>query len=116
MSSIRRSAFRSRKGFPENDEASESPVERALLSRWQERFDIGAASELTSRYLHLVTDVVDSHLVPGASPDALIGEAYVGLMRALCRFDPHRHVTFATYASREVGAAAQGHARHARPR
>ena len=116
MSSIRGSVSPSGKIAPDDEDAPESPVERALLSRWQKRFDIGAASELTRRYLHLVTDVVDSHLVPGASPDTLIGEAYVGLMRALCRFDPDGDATFATYATREASAAAKAHASHVRIR
>ena len=116
MSSIRGSVSRFGKSASNDENAPANLVERALLVRWRERFDIDAASELAARYLHLVTDVVDSHRVPGVSPDTLIGEAYVGLMRALCRFDADGDTTFATYAARKVNAAAKAHASHVRTR
>jgi len=43
----------------------------------------------------------------GLPLEALIGEGNVGLMRAVCRFDPDRGVRFSTYALWSVRAAIQ---------
>ncbi len=49
-------------------------------------------------HLRLVVQVASRYRGYGLPSDDLIGEGNVGLMRAVCRFDPDRGVGFATYA------------------
>jgi RNA polymerase sigma-32 factor len=73
-------------------------AERALAICWRDRHDISAASELVKSHLRLVTKIAQSYRGYGLASEDLIGEGHVGLMRAVCRFDPDRGVRFATYA------------------
>jgi DNA-directed RNA polymerase sigma subunit (sigma70/sigma32) len=45
----------------------------------------------------------------GIPSEELIGEGYVGLMRAVCQFDPGRGVCFTTYAAWRVREAIHEH-------
>jgi RNA polymerase sigma-32 factor len=82
-------------------------VERELCYRWRDHHDISAAHQLVSSHLRLVVRIAMGFRGYGLPPDELIGEGHVGLMRAICRFDPDRGVRFATYALWWVRAAIQ---------
>jgi RNA polymerase sigma-32 factor len=76
-----------------------SRMERALWHRWRDRHDIFAAHELARKHLHLVGKIAERYGGFGVGQQELIGESYVGLMYALCRFDPNHGVRFASYAT-----------------
>ena len=73
-------------------------AEQALWQRWRDHHDISAAHHLTGSYLRLAVTIAMSYRGYGLASEELIGEAYVGLMHAVCQFDPGRGVRFATYA------------------
>ncbi len=79
----------------------------ALCTRWHDHHDIVAAGRLIGRHLYLVAEIATAHRGRGMGTQELIGEGYVGLMRAACRYDPACGATFATYASWWVQAAIQ---------
>lgn len=56
-------------------------------------------------HLRLVVKIARGYRGYGLASDDLIGEGQVGLMRAVCRFDPDRGVRFAAYAVLWVHAA-----------
>jgi len=82
-------------------------VERALCCRWRDYHDSSAAQQLVSSHLRLVVKIAMGYRGYGLPPEELIAEGHVGLMRALCRFDPDYGVRFATYAIWWVRAAVQ---------
>src|SRR5260221_9579304 len=86
-------------------------ADRALGYRWRDRHDISAARELASRYRWLVVELADSYRDSGLPPEDLTAEGAVGLMRAICRFDPDRGVGFATFGTWWVNAALQDYVR-----
>lgn len=73
-------------------------AERALCYRWCDRHNISAAHQLVGSHLRLVVGVAEVYRRYGLPLEDLIGEGYVGVMRALCRFEPDRGVWFASYA------------------
>lgn len=84
-------------------------VERELCSRWQDHHDVSAARQLAGSHLRLVVKVAKSYRAYGLPVEDLIGEGHVGLMRAVCRFDPNRGARFATYAIWWIRAAIQAY-------
>jgi RNA polymerase sigma-32 factor len=82
-------------------------VEQELCYQWRDHHDISAAHQLVSSHLRLVVRIAMGFRGYGLPLDELIGEGHVGLMRAVCRFDPDRGVRFATYALWWVRAAIQ---------
>jgi RNA polymerase sigma-32 factor len=94
----------------------EPDVEQALCHRWHEHHDISAAHQLASCHQHVVVEIATAYRRYGLPSEELIGEGQVGLMRAICRFDPDRGVRFAKYASCWVRAAIQQHILHHWPR
>jgi len=82
-------------------------VEQALCYRWRDHHDISAAHQLVSSHLRLVVKIALGYRGYGLPSEELVGEGHVGLMRAVCRFDPDRGVRFATYAIWWVRAAVQ---------
>ena len=82
-------------------------VEQALCRRWHDHHDISAAHHLVGSHLRLVVKIALGYHGYGLPAEELIGEGHVGLMRAVCRFDPDRGVRFATYAIWWVRAAIQ---------
>ena len=81
--------------------------EDALCRRWHEHHDVTAAEQLVGSHLHLVAGIAVAHRGRGVLTQELIGEGYVGLMRAACRYDPACGTRFATYATWWVQAAIQ---------
>jgi RNA polymerase sigma-32 factor len=82
-------------------------TERALCYRWCNHHDIGAAHQLVGSHLRLVARVAKVYRGYGLPLEDLIGEGQVGMMRALCRFEPDRGVRFASYALWWVRASIQ---------
>ncbi len=87
-------------------------VERELCYKWRDHHDIPAAHRLVSSHLRLVVRIAMGFRGYGLGLDELIGEGHVGLMRAVCRFDPDRGVRFATYALWWIRAALQDFVLH----
>ncbi len=74
-------------------------AEQLLCQRWRDHHDVSAAHQLTGSYLRLVDKIAMGYCAYGLASEELIGEGYVGLMHAVCQFDPDRNVRFAIYAS-----------------
>ena len=85
----------------------DADAEQALFRLWRNRHDMAAAQLLVASHLPLVVGIERRFRGYGLSPEELIGEAWVGLMRAVCRFDPDCGFSFATYATWWVRAAVQ---------
>lgn len=81
--------------------------EVALCHRWHEHHDVAAAERLVTGHLHIVAGMAMAHRGYGVLVQELIGEGYVGLMRAACRYDPACGASFASYATWCVQAAIQ---------
>jgi len=81
--------------------------EQMLCRRWHEHHDIAAAGTLVGNHLHLIARMATAHDRFGALTQELIGEGYVGLMRAACRYDPACGISFTSYATWWVRAAIQ---------
>ncbi len=89
-------------------------AERALCCRWRDHYDISAAHQLVGNHLRLVARIVKVYRGYGLPLEDLVGEGYVGMMRALCRFDPDQGVRFASYALWWVRASIQEYILHNR--
>lgn len=83
----------------------DAEVEVALCRRWHERHDVLAACQLIEAYAGLVVETVKAYRDLGFAAEELIGEGFVGLMRAVCRFDPDSPVRLSAYATWWVRAA-----------
>lgn len=81
--------------------------EEALCCRWHEQHDITAAERLIGCHLHVLATIATAHRGCGVCMQELIGEGYVGLMRAACRYDPACGTRFVIYATWWVQAAIQ---------
>jgi RNA polymerase sigma-32 factor len=96
-----------------NDQTRDMPPpltaseEATLCHRWHEHHDVGAAERLVGSHLHMVAGIAMAHRGYGVLTQELIGEGYVGLMQAACRYDPSCGTRFASYATCWVRAAIQ---------
>ena len=84
-------------------------AEHALWRRWRDQFDISAARQLTANHLHLVVRIARSLQDYDLSLEDLVGEGQLGLMRAVCQFDPDGDVCFTTYAIAWIHGTIQTH-------
>jgi DNA-directed RNA polymerase sigma subunit (sigma70/sigma32) len=84
-----------------------SREEAVLCRRWHEHHDVTAAGRLIGSHLHMIAEVAMAHRGCGVPMQELIGEGYVGLVRAACRYDPECGTRFAAYATWSVRAAIQ---------
>jgi DNA-binding winged helix-turn-helix (wHTH) protein len=82
-----------------SDNRLENAADETLCHRWRDHHDISAAHQLAKRYRRLVVRLAEIHRASGLPWDDLTGEGQLGLMRALCRFDPDQGVGFTTYAT-----------------
>jgi DNA-directed RNA polymerase sigma subunit (sigma70/sigma32) len=82
-------------------------AEHALCQSWFERHSTAAAARLAGHYLELVGTIAIEYDGCRIAPQDLVSEGYVGLMRALCRYDPACAMTFTAYATRCIHAAIQ---------
>ena len=80
-------------------------AEVALYYRWRDHHDIAAAQVLVGHHRHLVTEIAKRYDTSGVAWEDLTGEAHLGLMRAVCRFDPDQGVPFTTYAAACIRAS-----------
>ena len=76
-----------------------SEEERRLWQRWVKQHDIAAAHQLARLYRNLVIEVAMDHCGGGSPSDAVIAEAQIGLMRAICRFSRPGNTGFRRYAA-----------------
>ena len=83
--------------------------EQMLCRRWYQHHDVAAAEQLIGNCLHLVVTTAVAHRDCGILTQELIGEGYVGLMRAACRYDPACRTAFSTYATEWIRASIQRH-------
>jgi DNA-directed RNA polymerase sigma subunit (sigma70/sigma32) len=74
-------------------------TDQTLCDRWRAHHDISAAHQLVGNHLRLAGKIAEGYAGYGVVLQELIGEGCVGLMRAVCRFDPDRGVAFTTYAT-----------------
>jgi RNA polymerase sigma factor (sigma-70 family) len=74
-------------------------AETADLVRRAQAGDIGAREQLIGRLLPLVSSLARRFRTEGLDQTDLIQEGIVGLLRALNRYDAHRGVPFAAYAT-----------------
>jgi len=88
----------SRTGNVHKSPVVSAEMELVLCRRWRDRHDIAAAHQLTGRYQGLVVMIATAYHAYNPASEELVGEGCVGLMRAVCRFDPDRGVRFGTYA------------------
>ena len=70
----------------------ENPSDEMLCRRWRDRHDISAARQLAKRHQRLVLELAELYRRSGLPWDDLTGEGQLGLMRAICRFDPDQGV------------------------
>lgn len=87
-------------------------AEQALCRRWSEHHDISAAHQLAGSHLRLVVATAKRYRGYGLPAEELIGEGHVGLMRAICRFDPDHGARLSTYAIWWIHAAIQEYILH----
>ena len=87
-------------------------AEQALCRRWSEHHDISAAHQLAGSHLRLVVATAMRYRGYGLPSEELIGEGHVGLMRAICRFDPDHGARLSTYAIWWIRAAIQEYILH----
>src|SRR5215471_16549088 len=66
----------------------ENAADETLCLRWRDRHDISAAHQLAKRHRRLVVELAEIYRPSGLPWNDLIGEGQLGLMRAICRFDP----------------------------
>jgi len=67
-----------------------SASEQTLRERWHAQHEAFAGHDLAGKYLHRACKIAEGYGGCGIPIEELIGEGYVGLMRAVCRFDPYR--------------------------
>jgi DNA-directed RNA polymerase sigma subunit (sigma70/sigma32) len=59
-----------------------------LCRRWHDRHDITAADRLARGHRQLVVGIAATYTPAGPPSPNLVAEGQLGLMRAICRFDP----------------------------
>src|ERR1700704_6480250 len=82
-------------------------AEENLLVSWARQGDLRARRLLIEAHLPLVRSIARQQLRPGLELRDLTQEGVIGLIQAIDKFDPHRRVRFATYASWWVRQAIQ---------
>jgi RNA polymerase sigma-32 factor len=82
---------------------------KVLCRRWHDRHDIRAADRLARGHRGLVVGIAASYTPGGMPSPDLVAEGQLGLMRAICRFDPESLEGFAAFAARHVRAAIHDH-------
>lgn len=80
-----------------------------LCRHWHDHHDIAAADRLARGHRQLVVGIAATYTQAGPPSAELVAEGQVGLMRAVCRFDPDSREEFAAYAARHVRAAIDDH-------
>ena len=73
--------------------------DNALIERWQRDGDGEAREELVDRYRGLVRSLAVRYVDRGEPFDDLLQVAWIGLLKAIDRFDPARELRLASYAT-----------------
>ncbi len=94
-STSRRSPTRRRR---HNHETTRSRRESELLLRYQEEGDLRAREELTERFMPLARDLALRYSYTDEPLEDLTQVAYLGLLKAIDRFDGTRGTRFTSYA------------------
>ena len=90
-----------------------SPEEELALARqWRDQQDQAAAHKLVTSHLRLAAKLAIGYRGYGLPLGELIGEANVGLMQAMRRFDPERGFRLAAYAMWWIRAAINEYVLH----
>lgn len=79
--------------------------EQALCRRWFEYHDLTAATRLVAGHLNIIGSIATEYDSCRITPHDLVGEGFIGLMRALCRYEPACGMAFTAYATRCIRAA-----------
>src|SRR3981189_341829 len=85
----------------------ERQEEYMLAKRWREHGDRGAAHNLVTSHLRLVTKIARDYRGYGLPISEAISEGNVGLIQAVERFEPEKGFLLATYAMWWIKAAIQ---------
>src|SRR6185436_2845821 len=75
------------------------PTDAHLIERWQRRGDDAAREALVHRYRGLVRALAARYVNWGEPFDDLVQVAWIGLLKAIERYDSDRGVQFPTYAT-----------------
>src|SRR4051812_33153429 len=73
--------------------------DHVLIGRWQREGDADARNQLVERYRGLVRAVAVRYADRGEPLDDLVQVAWIGLLKAIERFDLSRKLQFSTYAT-----------------
>jgi len=73
--------------------------DRVLIERWQRYGDADARNALVERYAGLVRALAARYADRGEPFDDLVQVAWIGLLKAIDRFDSSRDVQLTTYAT-----------------
>jgi len=87
------------------------PSDRELLERWQRRGDDIARERLVERYRGLVRSLAARYADWGEPFEDLVQVAWIGLLKAIDRFDLSRDVQLATYATPTIVGEIRRHYR-----
>ena len=74
-------------------------TDASLIERWQRRGDDAAREQLVHRYRGLVRALAARYVNWGEPFDDLVQVAWIGLLKAIERYDAERGVQFPTYAT-----------------
>lgn len=75
-----------------------------LAKKWQQEEDVEAARYLVLSHLRLVVSIARSYTGYALPLADIIQEGTIGLMKAVKRFDPERHVRLVTFATHWIRA------------
>jgi RNA polymerase sigma-32 factor len=79
--------------------------DQGLCQRWHDHYDVSAAARLAMIYRPLIVDIASLYQTDDRRSEELVAEGQLGLMQAICRFDPGVQTGFATFAARHIRMA-----------
>lgn len=82
-----------------------------LFRRYKEEGDVGAREKLVMSHMNLVRFLANKFKNRGEPLDDLIQVGYLGLLKAIDRFDPSRGLEFTTYATPTIMGEIKRHFR-----
>ena len=85
--------------------------DRVLIERWQRYGDADARNALVERYRGLVRALAARYAERGEPFDDLVQVAWIGLLKAIDRFDSSREVQLTTYATPTIVGEIKRHYR-----
>jgi RNA polymerase sigma-B factor len=85
--------------------------DRVLIERWQKHGDADARNALVERYRGLVRALAARYADRGEPFDDLVQVAWIGLLKAIDRFDSSRDVQLTTYATPTIVGEIKRHYR-----